>query len=204
VAPAFGDLDALLAGIHRQTQQRAIASTTKAQQVASAVLAEAETQAAALREAARVRAGHEAAALEQRLLAQAELEANGVWLRAREELLERVYAQAEVELRARVAESGYARVLERLAVEAVATLSGDTITLHAAPAGHALLTSERLDAWARDGVRFERAESPADGWGGLIALCGRERFDASFGDRLAEGRTRLRERVFAELMGVSP
>ena len=62
MAGDLGDLDALLAGIQRQTQQRALARTTEAQRLADAVLAEAETQAEALVESALAEAGKRASA----------------------------------------------------------------------------------------------------------------------------------------------
>jgi vacuolar-type H+-ATPase subunit E/Vma4 len=204
VTRGLGDLDALLAGIRRQTQQHALVCTTEAQQLASAVVAEAETQATELLEAAAAEAEHEADALEQRLLAQAELEAMRLWLLAREELLERVFVQAEAELAALVTGPDYGAVLERLAALAAAALSGPVIILRADPHGHELLTPERLAAWGRGGVRFERTEPRPDGGGGLVAEHGRERFDASFASRLTEGRSGLREAVFARLTGAAP
>jgi vacuolar-type H+-ATPase subunit E/Vma4 len=143
----------------------------------------------------------DAAVLEQRLSAQGALEQRRRFLTAREALLERVWEQAEAELRCITEAPEYLQTLEALAFEAGASLGVTRLELAADPRGHQLLTAPRLSSWSQEaGVMFDRAKQPLDTWGGLLARNGRLCYDATFASRLAWARKNLRERVFAQLM----
>jgi V/A-type H+-transporting ATPase subunit E len=200
MATRFGNLEALLTGIQRRAQQYGLAKEAEARQRAEAILAEAEMQAKELRESTRKQTAKEAASLSERLQAQAELEAKRLWLGAREEALEQVFIQAEQQLHGLVDNSGYEAVLERLARQAAKALPGARLVLSSDPIGQSLLSPERLKCWGEAAATsFTRAAQVAKVWGGLIAECGRERFDGSFASQLVQARQRLREEVYRRL-----
>ena len=197
---AMGDLEALLADIRRRAQQQGLDVETGARQRAEAVLAAAEPNGAELADALLREAARDTEALRLRILSQGELDARHRFIQARERILDSVWREVEARLRQLVTTPGYARVLESLAQLAARELASRRVVLAADPAGHRLLTQERLASWGRQvGVSFESAEEPANTWGGLLAYSGRERYDATLSGRLELAREVLREQVFEQL-----
>jgi len=133
-------------------------------------------------------------------------------LAAREDVLDRVWDQAERKLRDMVDDDQYVEVLRRLTWLAFDILGPGRLTLAADLRGHDLLTEDRLRAWSEasseeveSSVELERASEPLDAWGGIVVTKhgGRKRMDARFCSRLQTARRELRDEVFNRLMGES-
>ena len=198
----IGNLEELTAVILRAAQQKALNEEAEARRNAGRILEQAQAEAQQIREHILAQARKRAEEERRRVLAQATLEAQRQHLQTRENLLNRVWAEAEQRLRALPQQPEYMDVLRRLALLAAQTLGGNRIILAADARGHDLLTPKHLAAWSAEAqVTFQRAAEPAPIWGGLIATHenGRQQVDASFATRLALARQVLRERIAAIL-----
>ncbi|UCH25945.1 MAG: hypothetical protein JSV66_18840 [Trueperaceae bacterium] len=202
MSQVMGDVEVLIASIHRRAEQRGLVIEAEAEQRAAEVIEQSRVRAQEVAEMLRRQSVKEAQQLEQRLVAQGTLERRRRLLVEREALLERVWAQAEVELRLLTETPDYELTLKTLACEAARSLGVERLVLAADPKGYLLLSADRLCDWGREfGVVFERAECLDDCWGGLLARHGRLRYDATFSSRLTWARERLRERAYALLGG---
>ncbi len=200
----IGDLDELTGLVRRSARQEALDVAADAQRRAQQARERAAAQAQQVRDQLLAAAQGEVAQAGQRRLAQVALETQQRRLVVREALLDQVWADAEQRLREQVSHPSYADVLRRLAMAAAATLGQGPVVLAADPAGHGLLTAERLAAWSTEAqLQFVAAPQPAPIWGGLLAHDegGRRLVDASFATRLALARADLREQV-AQRLGV--
>ena len=197
MAEIFGDPEALAAEVTRRAQQRAAEIAAEAGRRAAAILEEANQECEALRRQSAAAAGRQAATLERKSTGRAELEARRRFLLLRESVVNGAWLGAEKRLRELVEQPGYRAVLMRCALRAARELGVRELTLAADPAGHELLTRETLEQWSREaGVEFRRTPEPTAAWGGLIALCGRVQFDATFPAQLDLAKAALRERVY--------
>ena len=207
----IGNLDDVLATVRARVEAQAKAREEEARRRAEHILADARAQAEQMRATILRRAQMDADKERRRILAQAELALQQERLRARERLLRRVWEEAEAQLRALPDDPhAYAPALQRLTWLALKTLGPTHLLLAADPKGHELLTRHRLAAWQRSArgafgsdVILERAQAPADTWGGLVAreAEGRRQVDATFPTRLALAWEVLREKIFAILEG---
>lgn len=201
-----GDLEALLAEAHRRAEQRALEREAAAARQADELLAGADEAARRTLGERRLHAEAEAAALRERLLALGEMAGQRALLTLRESLLDGIWDTARARLRACADDPGrYLPALRSLARLGARTLLAHDVELASEARGHALLTSERLDAWGlEDGVRYRRAAEPIAITGGLEARAERLRFDGSFDTRLAQARAALRERALGWLLADAP
>lgn len=197
-----GDLEALVAEAQRRVEQRALEREAAAARRAAEILERADADAAQLLEERRGRAGLEADALRERLLAVGEMRAQRLMLERREALLDSVWEEAGRRLEALTRDpSAYLATLRRLAALAARTLACEVVELAAEPRARDLLSPERLEAWSReDGVHYRLVGDPLAASGGLAASAGRLRFDGTFEARLAHARETLREAVAARLL----
>lgn len=202
MAEILGDPEELMAIVRRTAQQEALSLEAEAQRQIQRKEDEAATEAEKIAAGILAAAQAQAATTRQHQLAQTELAHQHEMLRARQTLLDQVWATAEERLRALVGQADYGAVLERLARHAAQILQPGTVTLAADPQGQELLTAERLATWSADtSVTFVRAQSPAATWGGLIArhADGRRQVDVTFATRLALANDELREQVAQRL-----
>ena len=202
MAEVIGNVEDLAAIIRRSARQQALSEETDARAFAQKKLAEAKMQAAQIKESVMGQSRRQAEQEKRRIVAQADLDAQRYRLHAREALLQEVWQAAEQRLRDLPNQPAYADVLQRLAISTARVLGSGAIRLAADPAGHALLTPERLEIWNREiaqelPVTFVCAAQPATTWGGLVATDegGRRQVDATFPTRLALAQETLRERV---------
>jgi len=132
------------------------------------------------------------------------------FLQARQALLQEVWQAAEERLREMTAnDTEYSAALERMTASAVRVLGGGAYLLASDDHGHKLLTSKRLEKWSRSlsetlgaEVDLQRADEPADTWGGLVvsdAGNGR-RVDMTFAARLRLASEEIRGDVFRKLV----
>jgi vacuolar-type H+-ATPase subunit E/Vma4 len=200
LATILGDPEALAAEVKRRAQLRAVEIAEKARKQAAAILEGSEQDSASIRRQSEAAAEREISALVRRNAARAELEARRRWIVLREAPINRVWHAAEEQLKTLVRSPNYRDVLRGCALRAAREIGGGELVLAADPVGHEMLSSETLEQWSGEaGVRFRRAPEPAPVWGGLLAISGRVRFDATFPSQLAAVQLALRQRVFAIL-----
>jgi vacuolar-type H+-ATPase subunit E/Vma4 len=213
MARMIGDLDGLLTTIQHIARGEAHRIGAEAQQQADDILKQADDETERSRRQILDHAHAQAEAESRRRLAQAVEDAKREYLGVREELLERVWQQAEQRLRSLPGDpDAYAAVLRRLAWVGVNVLGPGEFTLAADPAGHKLLTADRLQAWAADAseafgapVSFERSAQSLDAWGGLLIARKdtRRQVDATFATRLVLAHDEIRDAVFEHMVRVS-
>ena len=187
----------------------------EAQQEAQQVLAEAEVKAAEIRRQAEARASSESAerlqlaeeevnTLRIHTAAAAQLDAQTLKLRKREQLLLRVFDQARRQLPTLPQSEAYAAIVRDLTREAIKALSveGDVV-LHADAATQALLDSALQAELEQElGVHLT-VGSPLEKAIGIIAETpeGHRKYDNTMEARLTRMQERLRTPVYQILMG---
>ena len=197
MAAILGDPEALAAEVSRRAHHKAVEIAEEARRNSAAILQGAQEQVEAIRLQSEQAIAHQTAALQKRIAARADLEAQRRFVLLRETPIGHVWRAAEERLRSLVQRPNYRDILKQCAFRAARELGATDLELAADPTGHPLLSPETLDRWSNEaGVRFHRAHQPAATWGGLVATCGRLRFDATFQTQLAIAQAALRERVF--------
>ena len=204
MAAILGDPEALAAEVGKRAHHKAVELADEAGRQAAAILEGAKQEAESIRTQSAEAVKRQLAALARRDSARAEVAAQRRFVLLREAPMDRVWEAAERKLRDLVQQPGYADVLKGCALRAASELGiaaiNSELTLAADPVGHELLSTETHAQWSAEaGVQFRRAEAPVAEWGGLLAVSGRFRFDATFGSSCAEARITLRERVFGIL-----
>ena len=212
MARVVGSFDDLAAAVqqaaHLRANDRAEEARARAEQMEHDARERGEQIEAEVLEAARRRADEQ----RSQRLAEAMQTAKRERLAAREDILDRVWDQAERKLRDMVDDDRYVDVLHQLARLAVEALGPGRLTLAADARGHDLLTEDRLRTWSEERseaveapVDLERASETLDTWGGIVVTTheGRKRMDARFSSRLEAARRQLRDQIFERLMGDS-
>jgi len=200
VAAILGDPEALSAEVSRRAQHRAVEIAEEAGRRAAAILDGAKQECETIRRQSAEAAERQLAGLARRDSARAELEARRRLTVLRAAPIDRVWRAAEEKLRDLARKPGYEDVLRRCALCAARELAVKELVLAADAAGHELLTAQTLERWSTEaGVRFRRANEPVAAWGGMLAVSGRFRFNATFASSFTEAQATLRERVFEVL-----
>ncbi len=220
----IGDLAGLITAIEHRARAEVQSREKQAEQQAIEILDKARQAADETRQQILDRANRRAETEQRQQRAEAIRAAQQNYLQSREALLNRVWQEAEAQLRALPSEENeeenkaenkkenkkenYVKVLERLTRLAAQTLGGGRLLLAADAAGHELLTDDRLARWSEAAgaaleaeVLFERAADPLDTWGGLLARQkeSRRQVDLTFPTRLALAREEMREQIFERL-----
>ena len=205
MAELRGNVDELVAQVHRSAERRALATEAAADAQAARI----EAEGAARIEAARAVAREECAArtAEQRRgqLARADLERRQARLDAREARLERVWsaAQSELERLARSPAGDAAR--GALCRDAARRLGGEAVVVTLDREAHERLTDADVAAWADpDGPALRKAPEPLRSGHGAHVRADRASVDATFEGRLAQAREVLRGDVADLLAGATP
>ena len=151
---------------------------------------------AAVAEAARVRRQHAF------ILAATRLEARRQILEAREQLIDQTFALVEQRLQALRKDPVYARVLMKLVDEGAAVLEGNALIVAVSPEDYDL-ASHALTAATMAGKRIEvRADADVRGGGCIVRQShGSALYDNTFSSILARHRRRLRALVAGAFWG---
>lgn len=205
MAAILGDPEALAAEVSKRAHHRAVEIAEEAGRSAAAILQGAKEESESMRKQSAEAAERQLAALTRRNSARADLEAQRRLVVLREVPIQEVWKTAEEQLRGLVRQPIYLDVLKRCALAAARELGTSELVLAADPVGHELLSPEILDEWSKEAsVRFLRAGSPTATWGGLLASCGRIRFDGTFPTQFILAQETLREPVFQTLSRETP
>jgi len=170
---------------------------------AETIRAEAEAQANAEREARLQRARQTAESLRGQAAAAAQIEAQTLRLKRREQLLARVFDEARHQLAAAPQWPDYPEIARRLAREAIETLHADEVIVHTDPATGRILDTRALGELAQElGVRLSMGEPLSDGTGVIVETAdGHRRYDNTLETRLARMQDSLRAPVYRILAG---
>lgn len=170
---------------------------------AEAIRAEAEVQADAERELRLRRARQAAETARGQVVAAAQIEAQTLRLKRREQLLERVFDEARRQLADAPQWPDYPEIARRLAREAVEMLGADEIVLHTDTATGRAFDEQAIAELAQElGVRLSAGE-PLNHGIGVVAETGdgHRRYDNTLETRLARMRDALRMPVYRILAG---
>lgn len=200
MAPQDSNVDMLVGAVLAQADAEAKKIKQTAQANALQIVAEAERQADRQRQATRLaeteRANRESAAT----LGAAHVQARQKVLEAREELIDRVFAQVEEQLAAIRNGPAYPRILIDLVREGVAGLEGESFIVEVMPEDYEL-ASQALKSAPIQAKRIEVRQNDQIRTGGCIIsqADGRALYDNTFNSIL--GRHHLRSRAFvAEIL----
>ena len=197
---------------------------SRVEQLAQAVVAQAEAEARKIKETAEAaarqlideverlarRRGEDAAVAEATrvrrqhafILAATRLEARRQILEAREQLIDQTFALVEQRLQALRKDPVYARVLMKLVDEGAAVLEGNALIVAVSPEDYDL-ASHALTAATMAGKRIEvRADADVRGGGCIVRQShGSALYDNTFSSILARHRRRLRALVAGAFWG---
>jgi vacuolar-type H+-ATPase subunit E/Vma4 len=170
---------------------------------AEAVRAEAETQANAEREARLQRARQAAETVHDQTAASAQIEAQTLRLKRREQLLARAFADARGQLASAPQWPDYPEVARRLVHEGVEILRAEEIVVRADAATGRVLDNRVLGELGQElGVRLNAGEPLSGGTGVVVETAdGHRRYDNTLETRLARMQDSLRTPVFRILAG---
>ena len=202
MSPPDSSVDLLTQAILAQAEAEAEKTRENAEAEAARIISEAEREAARQQDLAKAT---EAARTEREnvsTLATARLEARRQFLEAREELIERVFAQLKERLEtARLAPS-YSPLLLNLVREAVAALEGEDFVVAVAQQDYDL-AKKALASVSIEGKRIEvRADERVRAGGCIVSQSdGRCLYDNTFDSIIARHRPRLRALVAETLWG---
>lgn len=170
---------------------------------AEAIRAEAEAQADAEREMRLQRARQAAETVRGQVVAAAQIEAQTIRLKRREQLLECVFDEARRQLADAPRWPDYPEIARRLAREAVEMLGADEVLVRADLATRRVLDDGALAELAQElGVRLSTGESLNRGTGVVVETAdGHRRYDNTLETRLARMRDALRAPVYRILAG---
>ena len=205
MAELRGNVDELMAQVHRSAERRALATEAAADAQAKRIedegAARVETVRAAAREACAARTEQQ----RRSQLARADLERRQARLDAREARLERVWnaAHAELERLASGPDGDAARAA--LCRNAARRLGGDAVVVTLDPDAHARLSAEDVAAWGDpNGPALQKGPEPLPAGHGARVSADRASVDATFEGRLAQAREVLRSTVADLLAGTTP
>lgn len=192
--------------LHRQSRERALNLVAEANERAADLLKRTREGLESARAQAAERSARTANEERRRALAQAGLKAKHALARRQEDVLARVWAEAEARLRALDA-SERAALLERLVADAAAQLGGGPLEVHLSREDLESLNQSTLASWESSLVArglecsLRLAAQPASIRGGAVVrrVDARTLVDNSLEARLALARTRLRDEVQAVL-----
>lgn len=192
----LGNLDDLVAQVHRRAEQRAMALRSSASDKADRILAEGRERAQKERERIEEEGRRDADEARRQRLAVADLERRRRRLEARERRLESVWEAAREALEERAEEGLSAEVLARLARHGAVQLSGDEATVELDAASLENVEDDDVAGWAeQDGPTLSLAGEPLERRHGVVVRAGRASVDCTLEGRLSEARERLRSEI---------
>ena len=193
--------------LHRQAREQALNIIAEAREKAAQITRQAQDEAQALRRDSQESAARAIEEKRRQALAKAQLKAKQSAVRCQEEMMERLWAEAEASLRAERDAASRLAILERLILDAAAQLGGGRLLAQVNQADQPLLAGAlprvraALQA-AYPGASLELAASPAPIWGGVIVRRSdaNQLVDNSYEERLALAKRTLRDAAYQLLL----
>mgnify|MGYP001070830121 CR=1 FL=1 len=209
MASVFGDFEDLRKAVAKAVNQKMKNTKSEAESRAQKIKDEAEKRADSVKVKTLADARHRAQEIKRDRMTEANREAIKKRLRAREEILDKVWERAENTLRDLVESDNYVQTLRNLTWLIAKELGEGKIVLAADENGHQQLTQQLLGEWGQEASKdlhgnyqFSRAEQPLQTWGGLVGTKrdGKLRVNARFSERLIIARDEIRKEIFNTLM----
>jgi V/A-type H+-transporting ATPase subunit E len=192
----LGNLDDLVAQVHRRAEQRALSLRSSADDKAERIVAEGRERAQQERDRIEEDGRREADGARRQRLAVADLERRRRRLEAREKRLDAIWRAADEALKERAENGLSAEVLARLARHGAAQLGADEATVQLDEASLANVDEDDVAGWApEDGPRLALADEPLERRHGVLVRAGRASVDCTLEGRLEQARERLRGEV---------
>ncbi len=200
------ELQSLMHSLLGEAQSEAENLKDKAAKSADELLRKAQQQALDERNAALADAHQQAEARRRQLLATAQQQAQMLWLKKREEILERVFNRAQKEFSTVADWADYPNVLRQLVEEAVSHLDVKEIRVRADLCSAKYLADGTLDELGRKLKLTLSLGEPLPHGTGVIAetLDGHQQFDNTLEARLSRMKDSLRVPVYQILTGETP
>jgi len=201
--PEHSDIQALERAIIGDAREEAGQILADARARAEDIRRQAEKQADAKRDMILQRAQQEAETLHSHAAAAAQLEAQTLRLKRREQLLERVFANARQQLASAPGWPDYEQIARHLVREAAERLGADEALVRADERTRQVLDDDMLvDLGKELGVHLQASEPLAQGTGAALETPdGHRRYDNTLETRLARMQDELRAPVYHILMG---
>lgn len=198
IDPASSEI--LCKEIREQSEQEAAGILEQTDKEVDRILAEAKAEAKRDDEAILKKAETRADAVRKRILSGVHLEVKRLELRAREELIERIFSRIEEKFEVYRGTKAYASVIEGFIVEGVTALDGDTFRVEGGDVERKLLTKtvmselcKTIEKTTKRKVSIAAGEETLPDAGVVIASAdGRMRFDNRFATRMDRMESRLR------------
>ena len=206
MSPEQDDIITLTRAIREQAEAEASQTLATARRQANSIQDQAQAQADAQREEILQRAHDEARSLYEHTAATAQLEAQRLKLQHREQLIERVFAEARQQLPSAPQWSDYEQIARRLVREAVERLDVDEAVVRAGEATQRIIDEEALSELGKElGVRLHAGKPLSQTTGVVIETPdGHRLYDNTLETRLARMRDALRAPVYHILAGERP
>jgi V/A-type H+-transporting ATPase subunit E len=206
MSPEQNDIQALGNAIMEEARQKVNQILADAQAQADSIHQQAQVQADTEREAILQRAREEAQALHEHTIAAAQLEAQRLKLKRREQVLERTLADARQQLASAPQWPDYEQIAKRLVREAVEHLGTGEVLVRADVGTRKMLDDQVLANLGRElGVRLRAGEALAQSTGVVLETPdGHRRYDNTLETRIARMRDGLRTPAYHILMGETP
>jgi vacuolar-type H+-ATPase subunit E/Vma4 len=205
MATLEGDVEALSRAILAEAEAETHEIEEKAQTQADAIRRRAEAEAENLRASILDRASQEAGRLKGQALATAQLKARSLELQRREQVLEKVFAEAAVSFSRTPSRQDYPEIISQLVRDGLGQLRIPKAVVRADKSTGNLLTSDFLGRISKDlGVELAVGEPLEVGTGVVLqSVDGRLTFDNTLETRLERLSPGLRASVYRILMGES-
>ena len=206
MSPEQNGIQALTSAIQEEATEEANRILADARTEARSLREQARAQAEAEREAILQRARREAEAFHEHTVAAAQLEAQKLKLRRREQLLERAFAEARRQLVSAPQWPEYGKIARDLLREAVERLDAEELVLRADEETRRVLSEQGLANLEKElGVHL-RVGEPITQSSGIVVetVDGHRRYDNTLETRLARMRGHLRTPIYRLLMGETP
>lgn len=202
MVPQDSSVDLLAQAILAQAEAEAKKIREDAEATAQRINSEAEQEAATQRERAAMAEAARAERENASTLAAAHLKARRRILEAREELIDRVFAEATTRLESFRTDSLYPRILINLVDEAISALEGDSFTVSVMPEDYDM-AARALNSTSLRGKRTEvHADEQIRGGGCIVRQAdGRSFYDNTFASIIQRHHLRLRTMVAEVLWG---
>ena len=193
--------------IKRNARERAMNGIARADAEAGEILRRSDQRVRMIRQESQALTEAKIEANHRRLLAQAELESQGVRITRREAMLEEVWTAARLRLLGLIDPGERRMILDRLLVDAACQLGGGRLVVRVSEQDRLLLNRDTLlqlesDLESQCGpTELELAPEPAHIMGGVIVQSqdGRRLVDNSWDGRLLLARDVLRDQVYHRL-----
>lgn len=192
----LGNLDDLVAQVHRRAEQRAMALRSSASDKADRVLTDGRERAHQERQRIAEEGRRDAEEARRQRLAVADLERRRRRLEAREQRLDAIWRAAREALQEQADQGLSPEVLARLVQHGAAQLGVSEASVQLDAASLERVSADDVAGWAsEDGPTLALADEPLERRRGVVVRAGRASVDCTLEGRLDEARARLRGEV---------